>query len=299
MRFCALLVCLAAATLVENAAAEETMPIEVYAQVSHETPYVLSLSKGRGKLLYVGIDHSTDPESQTIKTIQQLWGSENPDIVLIEGIFPPTPSNSLFEATRSSGEAGATAFLAKLRTTETASLELPFDDEVTVLLKEFTPEQVALFYSLRVLAQERQRNGSDALTDHLTRRLIPWLARSAPLGQVITSEESLKSLVSKQLPELSDWREAPLIWFDPMPQSGALFTHAIARRLVQLRDGHMAKRVADHVAQGQNVFAVVGASHVVMQEDRIRSALGCPVREDTNDAVRLPPLFLKCDAPGE
>jgi hypothetical protein len=288
---------LAALTLAHSASGEGTMTVEAYAETSHDTPYVLRLNQGCGKLLYIGIDHSTDPKSLTSKTIQALWRTANPDVVLVEGIFPQPPSASLDAAIRTYGEPGATAFLARQRGTDVASLELPFEEEVALLLKEFTPQQAALFYALRVVAQERQRTGSDALAKHLSTRLIPWLSRSASLGSIITSEASLTSLVSMLLPELNDWRAAPLIWFDPMPQSGARFTNSIARRLVQVRDEHMSKLVTDQVAQGLDVFAVVGASHVVMQEDKIRSALGCASRVDVNHSVRYSPPRLTCGAP--
>jgi len=297
MRLCVLLgFLLTGVSLAHGATVDGPMTIEAYADTPHDTPYVLSLSKGRGRLLYVGIAHSLEAKSQTIKTVQKLWKSENPDVVLIEGIFPP-PAKSLDEAIRFYGEAGATAFLARQRGTSLASLELPFEEEVAVLLKEFTPEQVALFYTLRLAAQQRENHGPDTLTEYLSGRIIPWLARNAALKQIIVSEDSLKSLVAKRLPELSYWQEVPAIWFDPMPQSGARFTNSIARRLVQLRDGHMSKLVIDPVDRGRHVFAVVGVSHVVMQEDQIRSVLGCPARVDVSYSVRQSPPHLTCSVP--
>src|SRR5712692_3070637 len=61
-------------------------------------------------------------------------------------------------------------------------------------------------------------------------------------------------------------------WFDPV--FSETFLNEITRRSSEYRDQYMVDLLARHVMrEGQRVLAVVGGSHVVMQENGIRSLL--------------------------
>ena len=44
----------------------------------------------------------------------------------------------------------------------------------------------------------------------------------------------------------------------------------------EFRDQHMVKLLIDEVKKGKRVFAVVGGSHVVMQESALKAASDAP-----------------------
>jgi pheromone shutdown protein TraB len=68
---------------------------------------------------------------------------------------------------------------------------------------------------------------------------------------------------------LKDWRTADRSWSDPVATQA--YTNQIARLSSEFRDLHMVKLLIDEVKQGKRVFAVVGGSHVVMQERALKA----------------------------
>jgi len=70
-------------------------------------------------------------------------------------------------------------------------------------------------------------------------------------------------------PQLKDWREVSQGWFDPVASQA--YTNQISRLSGEFRDLHMVKLLIDEVRQGKRVFAVVGGSHVVMQERALKA----------------------------
>jgi hypothetical protein len=103
--------------------------------------------------------------------------------------------------------------------------------------------------------------------DHELKRLtgIPGLE-----GQPRNFAELEKSCLWLS-PRLREWREAPQSWFSPMDSQA--YTNQVSRLTAEFRDQHMVKLLVDEVKQGKKVFAVVGFSHVVMQESVLRAAL--------------------------
>jgi len=72
-------------------------------------------------------------------------------------------------------------------------------------------------------------------------------------------------------PRLKDWRETPADWFDPTKSEA--YTNQVSRLSNEFRDRHMVMLLTEAVKKGGRVFAVVGFSHVVIQERALKAAL--------------------------
>jgi hypothetical protein len=72
-------------------------------------------------------------------------------------------------------------------------------------------------------------------------------------------------------PRLKDWLETPADWFDPTKSEA--YTNQVSRLSSEFRDRHIVKLLTEAVKNGARVFAVVGFSHVVMQERALKAAL--------------------------
>jgi hypothetical protein len=60
-------------------------------------------------------------------------------------------------------------------------------------------------------------------------------------------------------------------WFDPV--ASGTFLNDISRASNAYRDEFIVRLLVQHVADGRRVFAVVGGSHVIMQEAALRARL--------------------------
>jgi hypothetical protein len=63
----------------------------------------------------------------------------------------------------------------------------------------------------------------------------------------------------------------PKKWLDPVERD--TFLNEISRASSDYRDGYVVSLLVQHVEEVQRVFAVMGGSHVVMQEPALRGLL--------------------------
>jgi hypothetical protein len=246
------------------------MSYDEYAKARHPYPYVVEIQAGEGALLYFGAQHINDPKHSQVTEIEKQWRQFHPALAFNEGGDPPV-AQSVEEAVGRFGEPGLTRFLAARDKVPIRSLEPSRADEVAMLLKTYTPEQVKVFYALRQVPQFYRSKHDETIetyVDHALKRLtgIPGLE-----GPPRNSAELEKSCLWLS-PRLREWREAPQSWFNPLESQS--YTNQLSRLAGEFRNRHMVKLLVDEVKQGKKVFAVVGISHVVMQEGMLRAALG-------------------------
>jgi len=246
------------------------MTFEEYAKVSHDYPYIVEIKYGKGSLLYFGSRHIYDPKEPQIAQIQKLWKKFRPTVAYYESTGTSL-SKSVEEAVSTSGEPGLVRFLAVRDKIPWLTLEPNRTEEVAMMLKTYTPEQVKVFFVLRQVPQFNDRKNDQTLEEFIPTFLrnvsyIPGL-ENAPPNTVAELDKSCLWLS----PQLQDWRTADRSWSDPVAMKA--YTNQIARLSSEFRDLNMVKLLIDKVKQGERVFAVVGGSHVVMQEPALKSIL--------------------------
>jgi hypothetical protein len=243
---------------------------------SVQWPYVLRFEPARGLLLYYGARHTNSPTDSEVAEIERLWAGLKPTMAFNEGGNPPV------EATRDAavekyGEAGLVRFLAARDDVPVASLDPDRAEEVAHLRRSFPAVEVKLFFVLRAVAQLADRKGPDAVDAELQRVLT--IFNSAPgLGAEPRSVEGVAAAFSDRFPGCGGHRTTPLLWFDPTRSD--TFLNRISRTSSDYRDRAIVSILGRSVADGQRVFAVVGGTHVVMQERALSGVLGVrgPVR---------------------
>jgi hypothetical protein len=150
-------------------------------------------------------------------------------------------------------------------------------DEIALLLKRYSPEEVKVFYVLRQIPQF-QGGKHDETIEAYTQNVLGGLSLKPELKGKPRTIAELKASSARLFPQLADWREVPQMWFDPALSRSPTYMNDVSRLLSEFRDRHMLELLSEQVAQGKRVFAAVGASHVVMQERALRAAL--KVRRD-------------------
>ncbi len=239
-----------------------------YGKVRHVIPYVLDISAdGGGRLVYVGSDHTNDPGSLSITTIEALWSQVRPELAFNEGGYPPIAS-SREEAIRY-GEAGFVRFLAARSNVPAASLD-PTKSQLAARLNPiFGSELVKLGFLLSQVRQHRN-NPAEPFEERMA-RTFAILNTTPGLEGAPRNLEELTQVFCSRFPETESFRDAPDSWFDPVQKVNIL--NDLSRRSNEERNRFMVERLVSLVRQGKRVFAVVGASHVVMQERALRDAL--------------------------
>jgi hypothetical protein len=249
----------------------DIMTYEEVAKIPHSFPYIIELRAGKGTLLYFGAQHNNDPKHPQNQQIQKLWKSFRPSIAFNEGGDPPTLKVPE-EAISRFGEAGLVRFLAARDNVPVRSLEPSRGEEVATLVKSYSPEQLKVFYALRQIPAYRRGKNNETL-DERVEFTLKWLSNVHGLEGVPRTLAELGESSARLLPKLKEWREVPDSWFDPGYTQPPSYLNEVSRVSNRFRDEYMVNLLVDEVKQGKRVFAVVGGSHVVMQERALRAIL--------------------------
>jgi hypothetical protein len=284
----------------EPARAVSMMSFEEYAQAPHPMmPHLLTLSARQGQLFYFGARHTFDPADWQVQAIEDYWHQYRPTLAFNEGGEPPVlPLRD--ETISRFGEAGLVRFLAKRDSVAICSLEPPREEEYALLLKEFSVEQIKVFYVLRGVAQFR-RSRNDERVEDFVERVLTGLSKEPSLEGVPRSLAEFEHSHARLFSEPADWRNVPDTWFDPVAKP-VVYLNRISRTLSEFRDRYMVNLLITELRKGARVFAVVGGSHVIMQEPVLRAAAKALARASGRPPFRKcspnhKPLAMKPPAP--
>ncbi len=248
------------------------MSFAEYAERSHPTPYVLRWQFSDATLLYFGSAHTYDPDDKQVADIARLWSQLRPTIAFNEGGDPPAQPD-LAAAVAQHGEAGLLRHLAARDGVPIRSLEPPYSAQVAALRRDFSGEQIAVFYIARQLEQHYHRAAGESPEAHVARALV-GLAAVPGLEDSPRTFAALAEACARLLPPPGDCLRPDAAWLDPARFDTGAYTNTLARRLSQQRDEWMVELLRTALKPGERVFAVVGASHVFMQQRALEQALG-------------------------
>lgn len=248
-----------------------------YAESDHAIPYVLLYETRAGALLFFGSDHVNDPDHEQTEQITNHWSHFGPTLALNEGGHPPT-ERTAEEAVSRHGESGLVRFLAARDEVAVDTLEPSYARQVQVLISEgFTPTQIKVFYILRQVPQMRGMD-SGSVPEGRAEEIITYFSTIEGLeGRPATLRE-LEEACRRMLPEFPSWAEVPQAWFDPVYERPPTILNRVSRATSEYRDERVVDLLVASTQRGERVFAVMGASHVVIQEPVLATRLGLPRR---------------------
>jgi hypothetical protein len=142
------------------------------------------------------------------------------------------------------------------------TLEPPYEEEVAALLKRWKPEQVALYFTMRVYWGESGGKADEGLAEHLRKKRTDVDGLRGTLADVAAVDRVWKRDLAGQ-PDWRTLREEP---------KGSILA-AIADDSRRVRGEYMARTIIDLVRRGERVFAVVGSGNVIRLEWIIREGL--------------------------
>lgn len=260
-------VCLLGYTAKDRSLIPKIMTFEQYREIDHQTPYLLHLKGKNGEeLIYYGSYHSFDPVDTMFIEIERLFCELKPAVAFNEG------GNPLVEMTKQAsieryGEPGFVRFLGKQHGVAVLNLDPPLQEEINALLTMFSKEDLFLFYCLRQIPTYLKRRDKPQFEEYMRRftsRVGSYLSRKP--------EEATLEIFQNLFEGFSDIKfNIELISYNfTDPTVFEYKTNQIARESSYFRDCYMVNRLDEALLKYKKVFAVVGASHVVMQEEALR-----------------------------
>jgi hypothetical protein len=244
-------------------------------------PFRLDLESGAGtRLVYFGVLHSFDPADKQWPAMTAAWDSLVPTTAFYEGPVGSV-SDSADAAVRRSGEPGLLRFLARKSGVPARSLEPSRAAEVEHLLGQFQPDQLVMFFALRIVNEERTRMhvSGPALDTAFAQALADTHRRAPQLAGALPDTAALRAAFARSFPDI-DPIFAPDRWFDPnhtSAETGSVFFNDVNRASSMFRDQYMYEQLAGALqVPGARVFAEVGRDHIPAQAAALRCTLGVP-----------------------
>ena len=164
------------------------------------------------------------------------------------------------------GESGLVSKLAKSEGVDLYTWEPTRNDQIKILLKEYTAEELALFLSFRPyfsnLRYGKPSNPNEKLQKYLESRTDYDHVRD-----VYTSWRELDSIWKRDFPDI-EWRDYSDEHGWP---EGYLSQIANASNLS--RDYHLVQIISELVNNGETVFVTMGVSHAPRIEDALKGSV--------------------------
>jgi hypothetical protein len=257
--------------LTASAQTPHVMSWDAYSRNSYRWPYILNIYTPHGGLFYFGVQHSDDPNDEQFKEIEAFWRQFDPDVAFYEGPELTVAEKTRNEAIHNAGERGLVRYLAGSQVA-VSSMEPKLAEEVAELLKKYRPEQIKTFYVIRNKVFYDGLTYPNETLEQYLQDTITQISVEAALKSVRPhSIGELQSTFADNFPDLGSYKNVPARWVDPAQSETKL--NEISRASAEFRDQIIVAKISDAVCKQKRVFAVVGASHVVMQEPAIRAFL--------------------------
>jgi len=234
-----------------------------------------------GMLMYIGARHVTSPDPALFAHIEDVFKDINPSVAFVETAnldFMDRLPATKEEAIQHWGEPRYLGFVAAHAGAPVRSLEPKPEDLQKHLLELFPKDRVALLFVLRdaQAMRDRYRAFGEALensvSSYLSEQQNLWAKLDTPYP--IRNIYDLTVKVQHYWPGLS-WRDVPAEWFDPLKspeQTGSIFVNDVVRQESIYRNHNMYAVLANAMRDGGRVVAIVGKTHVEVQQFALRCA---------------------------
>ena len=226
--------------------------------------------KSGGKLFYYGSSHTYNPNDPMLKDIEKQFTGFRPDIVFWEGGNPNKKNElpKLLETiVREKGEAGFVRYLARENAIPDKTLEPSPFAVIAELRKKFTDSEIFIHGILTQTEQAKRMGKSDVELDSI---VVVGIKKAKLAGFKEIPEDIIQFSVEvhKLITQVENWHQVVLDMVAPKSLEDSLATRLqrMSTESSVIRDRHMLTMLLTEVAKGKRVFAVVGASHVIMQE---------------------------------
>lgn len=230
---------------------------------NHKRPYIYHLKGSTGEVYVLGIDHTNRTDDSQIDSISRIWKEFKPDIALVEGRL-----GFLFswfqDPVVNYGESGKTVSLARKDHVDFYTWEPRKQDEINNMLKRYSPQRVAFFYSLRPYLSS-YRFGKPENPEEKMLSYIKSRTDHDGIRGIINEVSQIDSMWIRDFPGEKDWRDATdqFGWPEGYLSEMAAYSN-------EVRNLHQISAILELAEQGKKVFITMGSSHAFRIEETLR-----------------------------
>jgi hypothetical protein len=246
---------------------KQFMSWEDYVRQPRSNPYILELERHGGSLVYYGAFHKVDPAHPQFADIENKWEDFRPTLAYCEGSLWPL-EESRIKAIENYGEQGLVTFLAARDGIDIECIDPSLTEQAAHLRQLFPANIITIYYVMRQAAINRMLK-KDIPPSKYAVRYFKKFRRLEGFHHSPSNLDEFERMVSILFPELKEWQEIPYSYFH-CRKLGRIIA-SIHRELNEYRNQIMVKKVVQALKKGQKVFAIVGRSHVVIQEAILKS----------------------------
>ena len=264
-----------------NQCAAKIIPIRTYDYSMHDSSKnwfekKYDYAPKSSKLTYIGTIHINKPEPELFNKIRDDIAEIKPDFVYVENddiSWFDKITNDQDYAMKNFHETRYAGFWAKKNGAKLKSLEPPQEVLLQYLANKYGARKTSTILYMRTASIMRDRFGSK--NDEIEKYVINEINKYNPIWAKTNAKDNVKSLeelkvaVKQYFPDM-EYYQAPSGWFDPTStskQTGSKFANTIISAASNYRTEYMFKSVSQDVLDGKNIVAVVGMTHLEVQED--------------------------------
>jgi hypothetical protein len=250
------------------------LSVEDYLKKKDKDSAVIKFSKNNQHIYCVGTRHFLDPEHPDVCLIDKAWedfldktGGIN-CVTLVEGSIRKF-INHKEASIKYSGEGGYATYLATNQGIEIYCPEPPMSYQLRKLQKEFTTEQVLLYFFVRWVVFYGKREERNDM-EKIIAKAIHSLKLDFSGERVEISEVVLKNLYNEVVEKdiastrMDEMRNLTL----PLPNKTLLNNISFAD--MRIRDEWIVSQIEKLWNEGKNIFIVYGRTHLYIQEPAIK-----------------------------
>lgn len=264
-----------------NACAAKIIPIKTYDYSKHNSDNIFLEKKYEyqqksSKLTYIGSIHINKAEPELFNKIGDDIAEIKPYFVYVENDdiswFDKITTDQDY-AMKNYHETRYAGFWAKKNGAKLKSLEPPQEELLQYLANKYGARKASTILYMQTASILRDRFGIK--DGKLEEAIIREINRYNPIWEKTNSKDNVKSLdelkiaAKKYFPKI-EYYQAPSDWFTPSmtsKETGSKFANTIISAASDFRTSYMFKNVSQDVLEGKNIVAVVGMTHLEVQED--------------------------------
>ncbi len=231
-------------------------------------------SRGGEALYYFGEEHSYDPNHKQWDVQRDFFKSfakETSDrkrVIFTEGGCLDCESTEADSIKKYSGM-GLAVFLAKKEGIEVYSPEPKWDDQINNSLKEFTRDQIFLFYCLRRIYSKKEFR-EEIISDigNIFKKTEGWSDYNFSFQNFL---KIYQDVVKR------DFIPDDMDYFGKLVRPNTNdneITNKISSLVSQSRDRSIVQKIKDYIDNGYSIYIQMGFTHLVIQEPALREFLG-------------------------
>lgn len=237
-------------------------------------PYILKYIQGDKELLVIGTQHSRDTLSPMFDSIENLFYSFNPELIINEGGNLTKSYTDRNFAIVKAGELGLIKFLADKAGIKTYNGDEPFDLEFTELTKAYSKEEAILFFGSErfVFPFAFGQYEGDIDTSYVNNFIEKNYKKSnIQLTDIEKTFGYYKQLYKKYFK--TEFSLDTINQQDFAPFSRRHHFCDITRKSKELRDRYLLRQIEEQLKTHKKVMVVYGGWHILAIEPALKQIM--------------------------